>query len=369
MLYPERFFAHATSASPLLDADAVGPLEGFPAQPPATVHPPFVLCLAVLCRDLGTQLAPRATGACLGLGVVSVLVVCLPTLILTSFSPQQHHTAALQRLYPPPSSAVAGAGGLSSSSSSYSTITTAASRLSPEDVDSCLQGSGTRLLQHFVEAQGNALAQLMKTQGLDTGAVASAADGRGEVTQATWAKPLVLRLEALVKELAAALNVQVAGVGLAAGRRGERADLSFARLGSGGAGGRGGGGGGGGRSMGAGRGGVSLDIERLFSVRVQVFAPVELAVEPILLAVLRVACKALVERARQATLSLRGYCQLQVDVQVLRQAVGAYVKDPAVLEALLEEVCSLIALHVWVGGLNGWVDGWSDKNITTTSTT
>lgn len=234
-------------------------------------------------------------------------------IILTTYTytPHQTPTAALQRLYPS-----------STSQTTPQPPSASQQRLTPDDIDACLQGSGTRLLQHFVEAQAGALASLIKTQGLDAGGVASAIGGSDDITQATWAKPLILRLEALVKELGAALNTPVNGIGLAAGRRGERADLI--RLGS---------------NVGAGRGGgVNLDVERLFSVRVEVFAPVDLAVEPVVLAVLRVACKALVERARAATLSLRGYCQLQVDVQLLRQAVGAYVKDPAVLEALLEEV-------------------------------
>lgn len=188
-----------------------------------------------------------------------------------------------------------------------------------------------RLLQHFVEAQAAALAGVIKIHGLDAGGITAAGTGGGSIDdmrQTTWAKPVVLRLEALVHELGAALSVPVAGIGLGGGRRGERADhllaASFAARAGASLSGRG---------LGADRG-----LERLFTVKVQVAAPVDLAVEPVLLAVLRAACKVLVERVRATTLSPRGYCQLQVDVQVLRMAVGAYVKDTAALEALLEEV-------------------------------
>ena len=64
----------------------------------------------------------------------------------------------------------------------------------------CLNGSASRLLAHFVEVQGNDLAKLMK-EGLDQGSVAA-----GEVTLSTWGKSLVLRLEALVKEVGTALG-------------------------------------------------------------------------------------------------------------------------------------------------------------------
>lgn len=231
----------------------------------------------------------------------------------------QQKTAALQGIYPPPASPLPTA-----------TPTTALALLTPEDCAACLHGSGTRLLQHFVEAQAAALAGVIKTHGLDAGGITAAGGGGGgsidEVRQTTWAKPVVLRLEALVQELGAALSVPVAGIGLGGGRRGERADHLLA-------------------ASFAARAGASLSgrgpdrgLERLFTVKVQVAAPVDLAVEPVLLAVLRAACKALVERVRATTLSPRGYCQLQVDVQVLRMAVGAYVKDAAALEALLEEV-------------------------------
>ena len=87
-----------------------------------------------------------------------------------------------------------------------------------------------------------------------------------------------------------------------------------------------------------GRKGIHVDIERIFTVKVQVFGPVEFALEPIMLAVLKIACKALIELTRQATLSRRGYVQLQVDVQLVRQAVGAFIRDASVLDSLLEEV-------------------------------
>jgi hypothetical protein len=198
----------------------------------------------------------------------------------------------------------------------------------------CLSGSAARLLQHCIEAQGLELALLTKTQAANSDD--SSNNSVGGVTQATWGKTMILRLEALVKELGAALGVSVAGVGLLGGRRGERADLS--------------------RTPGplGGRKRVHVDIERIFTVKVQVFGqPVELALEPVLMAVLKAACKALIEWTRLTTLSRRGYCQLQVDVQLLRQAVGTYVKDASVLETMLEEVLISAGERTTVEALQG----------------
>ncbi len=275
-VFPERFFAHATSFSSLLSSEQV-PVLVYPTQSAAAAAPPqYALLLAVLCRDLQTTLLPKAS-------------------------------AAVARIYPSTASAITG------------NSSVGANKLSSEDVVVCLNQIASRLLQHFVEAQGHELGLLMKAQGLDQAASGAGGGSSEAVTQATWGKAVVLRLEALVKELSAALGVSAVGVGLAAGRRGERADLSRPTGGLGG------------------RKGVHVDIERIFTVKVQVFGPVDFTPELILLAVLKVACKALIEWTRQATLSRRGYCQLQVDVQLLRQAVGAYVKDASVLETLLEE--------------------------------
>jgi hypothetical protein len=80
-----------------------------------------------------------------------------------------------------------------------------------------------------------------------------------------------------------------------------------------------------------------VDIERIFKVRVQVFGPVDFAVDPVLSGLLRVAAKAIIEAVRLATLSRQAYAQLQVDVQLLRQAVPSFVKDAATLDNMLEE--------------------------------
>lgn len=88
------------------------------------------------------------------------------------------------------------------------------------------------------------------------------------------------------------------------------------------------------------RKGVHVDIERIFTVKVQVFGQVEFTVESILQALFKIAFKALIEAVRQTTLTPRRYLQLQVDVQALRQSVGAFLRDSGVAENLLEEVSS-----------------------------
>lgn len=57
---------------------------------------------------------------------------------------------------------------------------------------------------------------------------------------------------------------------------------------------------------------MHVDIERIFTVRVQVFGPVDLTLDSILLSLLKVAFKALVEITRQRTLTRTSYTQLQV---------------------------------------------------------
>ena len=100
--------------------------------------------------------------------------------------------------------------------------------------------------------------------------------------------------------------------------------------------------------MGGSRKGVHVDIERIFTVKVQVFGSVDFTLESILLNLLKIAFKALIELVRQSNLNRRGYTQLQVDVQLVRQAISAFVRDGSVLENLLEEVsllaCTLVKL-------------------------
>jgi hypothetical protein len=314
-VFPERFFAHASSFSSLLDSEQVGTLT-FPTHTTAAAAlPQYALLLAVLCRDLQTTLWPQAT---------ATLALVFPAIMTSSAGGSGGGGSGGKN-----SGGYVG-GGASSSSSG-------ANKLSPEDVVVCLNGSAARLLQHCIEAQGHELALLFKTPAASSNDNSSSSSNSvGGVTQATWGKTMILRLEALVKELGAALGVSVLGVGLSGGRRGERADLS--------------------RTPGllGGRKGVLVDIERIFTVKVQVFGqPVDLAVEPVLMAVLKAACKALIEWTRLTTLSRKGYCQLQVDVQLLRQAVGTYVRDASVLETLLEEVLISAGERTTVEALQG----------------
>jgi len=83
---------------------------------------------------------------------------------------------------------------------------------------------------------------------------------------------------------------------------------------------------------------IHVDIERIFTVKVQVFGPVEFTLESILQAIIKVAFKGLIEVVRQTSLTPRRYLQLLVDIQVLRQSASAFLKDSSVADALLEEV-------------------------------
>ena len=76
-----------------------------------------------------------------------------------------------------------------------------ANKLSTEEMRNCLQASAARLVAHFVEVQGAELARISKS-GLDV-----ACDGTGDVvTQATWGRTLIMRLDGLVREIGNALG-------------------------------------------------------------------------------------------------------------------------------------------------------------------
>jgi len=310
-VFPERFFAHASSFSSFLNSEQV-PTMTFPNHTTAAAaSPQYALLLAVLCRGLQNTLWSQAT---------ATLALVFPATMTSS-------------------AGGSGGGGSGGSSGGYiggraSCSSSGTNKLSPEDVVMCLNGSTARLLQHYIEGQGHELALLTKTQAANSDS--SSSNSVGGVTQAIWGKTIILRLEALVKELGAALGVSVAGVGLLGGRRGERADLSRTP-----------------GPFGASKR-VHVDIERIFTVKVQVFGqPVELGVESVLTAVLKAACKELIECTRLTTLSRREYCQLQVDVQLLRQAVGTYLKDASVLETMLEEVLISAGERTTVEALQG----------------
>jgi hypothetical protein len=68
----------------------------------------------------------------------------------------------------------------------------------------------------------------------------------------------------------------------------------------------------------SGRSGVHMDVERIFSVKVQVYGTVEFNSDSVLVSILKIACKALIEVVRQATLTPRRYTQVQVGKHATR---------------------------------------------------
>lgn len=60
-----------------------------------------------------------------------------------------------------------------------------------------------------------------------------------------------------------------------------------------------------------GRNGVHMDIERIFTVKVRIFGPVEFMVDSILTGILKVAFKALIETIRSSTLNRVTYLQVK----------------------------------------------------------
>lgn len=317
-VFPERFFAHVSSFTSLLGSGQVEEL-GYPSSAVAsTALPQFALLLAVLCRDLQSSLWPQA---------MATLALVFPATMSTSEGGNLCEGEGNGR----------NSGYVDEGTSSTSG---GLNRLSPEDVVACLKGSSSRLLQHCTETLGHDLALLSQTRGLDLASVAvgglEVAGSVGGVTQATWGKTFIVRMEALIKEVGATLGVSVAGVGLSGGRRGERADLS--------------------RTPGpfSGIKGLHLDIERIFTAKVQDFgSPLGLTLDQILLGTLKAACKAVIEWTRQDTMSQRTYCQLMVDVHLVRQAVGTYVKDARVVETLLDEVLISAGERTAADGLQG----------------
>jgi hypothetical protein len=176
-------------------------VESALAFPNVVAGPQYVLLLAVLARETLTHLVQRSTGeAPLRHGPIRIrsevagkvsappplplpLLACTPT---TKLSVEKvvtdsvvFPTVLLNRIYP----ATAGAsGGVSG-----------ANKLSTEEMRNCINASASRLLNHYVEMQGSDMARMI-SQAMDASAT-------GDVTGATWARFLLVRLDSLVREV------------------------------------------------------------------------------------------------------------------------------------------------------------------------
>ncbi|KAK3879184.1 hypothetical protein Pcinc_016227 [Petrolisthes cinctipes] len=80
------------------------------------------------------------------------------------------------------------------------------------------------------------------------------------------------------------------------------------------------------------------NLNKLWSERIEIFAPVEFTRVSILTGIVKISLKTLLESVRLRTLSRFGLQQVQVDVHFLRTFLWSYVADEQVLNVLLDEV-------------------------------
>ena len=86
------------------------------------------------------------------------------------------------------------------------------------------------------------------------------------------------------------------------------------------------------------RAGVSLDIDRIFAKKVQLFANLDFTREAIVGSVFKLALKTFLECLRLCTLGRNGYQQIQVDVYFLRIMLPHFISDTAVLDQMLDDI-------------------------------
>merc|ERR1712083_895358 len=85
---------------------------------------------------------------------------------------------------------------------------------------------------------------------------------------------------------------------------------------------------------------MELEMERLWAKKLQVYAPVPFNRNGAIVAILRIAFKALYEYIREETFARFGLQQIQVDCAFLAEVTRDYVEqeDANVLDSLLDEV-------------------------------
>ena len=86
------------------------------------------------------------------------------------------------------------------------------------------------------------------------------------------------------------------------------------------------------------RAGVSLDIDRIFAKKVQLFANLDFSREAIVGSVFKLALKTFLECLRLCTLGRNGYQQVQVDMYFLRIMLPHFISDTAVLDQMLDDI-------------------------------
>ncbi|KAF0293720.1 Vacuolar protein sorting-associated protein 51 [Amphibalanus amphitrite] len=84
--------------------------------------------------------------------------------------------------------------------------------------------------------------------------------------------------------------------------------------------------------------GLVANIQKLFSERIEIFAPVEFSKVSILTGIIKIALKTLLECVRLKTFSKFGLQQIQVDVYYLQVNLWRFIADEKLLHGLLDEV-------------------------------
>lgn len=87
-------------------------------------------------------------------------------------------------------------------------------------------------------------------------------------------------------------------------------------------------------------GAVAMDVDRMFSKKFDVFANVVLTRESIISGILKIFIKNFIECVRDLTFGVNGFQQIQLDVGLLRAALGLFVQDATILNKMLNEVIS-----------------------------
>merc|ERR1712080_704252 len=83
---------------------------------------------------------------------------------------------------------------------------------------------------------------------------------------------------------------------------------------------------------------LASNIQKLFSEKVDYFAPVEQSKVSVLTAIIKLGLKTLLECVRLQTFGRYGLQQMQVDCHYLQLYLWRFVADEAVVQQLLEEV-------------------------------
>jgi len=90
-------------------------------------------------------------------------------------------------------------------------------------------------------------------------------------------------------------------------------------------------------------GGIELDIDRIFSEKVDILSDIDLETDSVISSTLKRTFKTICEKTRVETLSCKAYQQLHLDSAYIRSRLLHFVKDAHPLELLLDELMNSAA--------------------------